>query len=372
MCTLLGVLSSCIEYFEPELSPDEDGMLVVNGSIRSNDMCVFVLSKTLKLGEKVPDPYVYGATVAVCGTDGKRYQAKAKGKNYEVPVGTLSPGNQYWLEIVLPDGTAYSSEPMTPIDAPAIAVRYSQDGQHSPVVLTVDTYPTDEPTYLSFNYDETWEAKTPLTPTHEYFPREKKIFVTSSPHTHGWGMSASTATVIEPTGKYVNNSIIGYELRVVSSTDTRIYMRYLFEARAEAVSKEEYEYEEARKKQTDEMGGLFTPQPTQLPSNIHSVNSSRKAIGYVGVRGKVARYSVLLTSADVEYNEVRKAETLYPGDISAAGYTNAMLYELDYSVLEYDAMVGGYVWISTWMVDCRHYSWKTQTETPPDNWPIIF
>lgn len=369
---LLGALSSCIEYFEPEIPADESAMLVVNGSIRSGEKSVFVLSRTVTLGEKVPDPYVHDATVAVCGTDGMRYKAKQNGNKYEVWVGRLASNEQYWVEIVTPDGTAYSSEPMSPVDAPDMVGHYSQLGKNSPVEFTIDTYPTDEPTYVSLNYDETWEVKTPYIPTHEYYPREKKIFATAKPHVRGWGMSESTATIIEPTSKYVNHSIKGYKIHEVSSYDTRIYLLYRIRMYVEAVSKEEYEYEEARRKQTDEMGGLFTPQPTQLPSNIHSVNSDRKAIGYVGVRGKISSYTIMLTRKEVEYNEVRKMEILSPGEIKKLGYNNAMLHDLDYSVLDFDVMANGYNWISTWAVDCRHYTWKTQTETMPDDWPDLY
>lgn len=40
------------------------------------------------------------------------------------------------------------------------------------------------------------------------------------------------------------------------------------------------------------MGGLFVPQPSELPSNIRCESSDKQAIGYVGVSLNVAEYRI--------------------------------------------------------------------------------
>ena len=65
-----------------------------------------------------------------------------------------------------------------------------------------------------------------------------------------------------------------------------------------AISKAEYEYELARRQASSEMGGLFTPLPSALPSNIHCLTSRKPVIGFIGCTLNVAKYRFFLNSYD--------------------------------------------------------------------------
>ena len=49
------------------------------------------------------------------------------------------------------------------------------------------------------------------------------------------------------------------------------------------------------------MGGLFVPQPSELPSNIRCESSNKQAIGYVGVSLNVAEYRIFISTDDIQY-----------------------------------------------------------------------
>ena len=65
-----------------------------------------------------------------------------------------------------------------------------------------------------------------------------------------------------------------------------------------AISKAEYEYELARRQAGSEMGGLFTPLPSALPTNIHCLTSSKHVIGFVGCSLNVSEYRFFLYAKD--------------------------------------------------------------------------
>ena len=65
-----------------------------------------------------------------------------------------------------------------------------------------------------------------------------------------------------------------------------------------AISKAEYEYELARLQASSEMGGLFTPLPSALPSNIRCLTSHKSVVGFVGCTLNVAKYRFFLNSYD--------------------------------------------------------------------------
>ena len=49
------------------------------------------------------------------------------------------------------------------------------------------------------------------------------------------------------------------------------------------------------------MGGLFTPQPTEFPTNITCSNPSCKAVGYVGCNMGVSMHQLYIPTEEVVY-----------------------------------------------------------------------
>ena len=49
------------------------------------------------------------------------------------------------------------------------------------------------------------------------------------------------------------------------------------------------------------MGGLFTPQPSELPTNVTCSDSKRKVIGYVGCNMGVAHHQLYIPEDKVAY-----------------------------------------------------------------------
>ena len=85
-----------------------------------------------------------------------------------------------------------------------------------------------------------------------------------------------------------------------------MYVRYSGLVHQRAISKGEYEYELARRQAGSEMGGLFTPQPSALPTNIHCLTSKKHVIGFVGCALNTSEYRFFLEPQD--YRIYRPAE----------------------------------------------------------------
>ncbi len=64
------MLSSCIEEYEADISADDSGLLVVEGTICAAQMNQFSLSLTKALNSPDTPQMVTGATVSVRGSDG--------------------------------------------------------------------------------------------------------------------------------------------------------------------------------------------------------------------------------------------------------------------------------------------------------------
>ena len=98
-------------------------------------------------------------------------------------------------------------------------------------------------------------------------------------------------------------------------SNERVYYRYSGLIHQRAISKAEYEYESARRQTSTEMGGLFTPLPSALPTNIHCLTSSKHVIGYVGCSLNTSEYRFFLKPKDYSIDHpYRKDARLWLND----------------------------------------------------------
>ena len=88
--------------------------------------------------------------------------------------------------------------------------------------------------------------------------------------------------MVGPSTNYDNQHIQRRKIYDIDRDNERVYYRYSGLVQQRAITKAEYEYEQARLQASSEMGGLFTPQPSALPTNIRCLTSSKHVIGYVG------------------------------------------------------------------------------------------
>lgn len=316
---IIGVtLSGCIEEFEADIPVEDSNLLVVEGTICAYGLNRFTLTRTRDIkASSFQTQMVAGAKVSVRGSDGSEYVAQqtydgsgymelgALG-SYACWIGTLNPDVEYSLHIEV-DGEVYESEPQKPLKSEKIAnVTGVQNTPYSNIDILVTTEApssVDEAKYYSWTYDETWEVLPDLTTNIYFDPDSMRIFnyCDSVPNPYperGWKDGRSSMTMIGASTNYERQQIQGLKMYEIASTDDRIAKRYSGLIHQRAISKAEYEYELARREASSEMGGLFTPQPSALPTNIHCLTSNKRAIGYIGCSLNTSDYRFYLNASD--------------------------------------------------------------------------
>lgn len=369
--TLLSCLFSCVDEYNAALPLNDQKLLVVEGNIVSDQLCTFYLTHTVPINDNHQDYRVSGADVKVCGTDGSTWNAKSRQTNqYQVNVGKLNNDVQYWLEIRLLDGTTYSTLPTTPSQAPEIRLTtYKNDQDPNPSMeVRLEVTDSRQPMHLRLSYQEWWEIKTPersqyVTAT-EWVGDHYETFLQN----HGYGTFTNKEDIFLNTEDFTDCHVRDFPVYSRVITSPKLSKLYYSQVTCQAVSEEEFRYEEARRKQSDEMGGLFTPQPGNLPSNIRCTsNSNCRALGFVGVRGSISKQSLWVSPEEIGWYEVRKYEikSAFPGS------KDDMLLQEDvnYRLWMIDRLTGEHYWTSTWRVDFTDSTWGGQTHIAPDFWP---
>ena len=304
LCLILGVcsLSSCIEEFEADLPAEDSDVLVVEGAICSGKMNKFILSRTQAIRSYESPRMVSGANVIVRGSDGSEIVAHEVDGYYACNIDALSPDVTYYLHIET-GGEVYESEPQKPIRTEKIEdVRGVQNTPTSDIdVLVTPAAPfeADHANYYSWTYDETWEVHANYS-THMYFDVETmtRVYKNNLFPEIGWKDATSSTIIVGGSPNYEGQHIQRLKMYDLSRDNERMYFRYSALVHQRAISKAEYEYELARRQAGSEMGGLFTPQPSSLPTNIRCLTSSKNVIGFVGCSLNTSEYRFFLNAED--------------------------------------------------------------------------
>ena len=305
-CTLSG----CVEEYEADISAEDTDLLVVEGTICSGKSNTFFLSRTQTIKTDDSPKRVTGAIVSVRGTDGSEYMAQETYESYSCKLGTLEPDVDYYLHIEC-DGEIYESTPQRPLRTEKIAdVRGVENTSENTIDVFMtpdDPFDPNQANYYSWTYDETWEVR-PEYKTSVYYDVDLRMPVEKLNQfpERGWRNSTNPTIMVGTSNSYEGQHIRNMKLYDISLDDSRISYRYSGLLHQRAISKAEYEYELARRQVSSEMGGLFTPLPSALPTNIHCLTSRKHVIGFVGCSLNTGEYRFFLDAADFS---IRRSST---------------------------------------------------------------
>ena len=386
LAAALGVatLTSCIdEYNELPEGVDSTHMLVVTGHIEPLRYCIFTLNHTVAFNEPGYLTYnrVPNAKIAVIGSNGDRfegYEYDQEKSQYCVPTGAFDPDVQYSLYVEAPGYGTFTSTPMKPLDAPAITgLTYERPRPDDVVDFLISTEDPGGHTYFLWEYDEYWEIYTPYTAYWEYivtkepdpWDRESKYegyfsYIAANKLTnHGWSKRLGVTGIITDNKDYGNGALQKFCLYQRHKDNVRFQTRYYTHVRQMAITPQEYEYRHMMQTQSSEMGGLFTPMPSELPSNIRCIDGDARAIGYVGVRGNVPEVDLYVNRRDVECHFYEAPATLPDSVVFESG--PGKLLERGYRLKDYDPTSGKQQWTQRWGIDCTDFHWNASLNRPP-------
>ena len=300
---LLFSLSGCIEEYKADIPSEDSDLLVVEGSICSSQVNKFILTRTVPVNSTYGYSTVWGAKVSVRGTDGSEYMTESAGAGYYLcQMGELNPDVEYYLHIEV-DGETYESEPQKPIRTEGIgevaAVQYTPESDIDILITPDAPYDPNKVNYYSWSYDETWEVHADYTTFIRF--DTKLMTMVFDPYQfpeRGWKNTSGSNIMVGSSLNYEGQHIRSLKLYDIGRSNERMFYRYSGLIHQRAISKAEYEYELARRQASTEMGGLFTPLPSALPTNIHCLTSDRHVIGFVGCSLNTSEHRFYLNRVD--------------------------------------------------------------------------
>jgi len=281
----------CKQEYIPQVKVTTTGLLVVEGFINSGPGPTTIrLSRSSDL-ENVTLKPEFSAQVNVEGEDGSNFPLFENGNGeYSNSQLTLFNGIQYRLHITTANGKDYVSD-YSPVQHTPVIDSISWQIENEGVQIYVNTHDDQNGAkYYRWTYSETWEFHSAFSSNLDYVRdpvTNNAIDLTTRADPDAiykcWKTQQSTNIMLGSSEKLTQNRIFN-PIRYIEPLGEEISVRYYIELTQYALSHDAYLFYQRIKKNTEQIGTLFDPQPSELSTNLHCLSGpAEQVIGFVEV-----------------------------------------------------------------------------------------
>jgi hypothetical protein len=279
---LLG-LAGCVEPYVPAVVDAPTSALVVDGFINGNGRTRIKLSRTTTLASTASPPVEKGAKLFLVDDTGVRYAftERASG-SYQSDSLQLNPARQYQLRITTAANSSYESDRVPLKVTPIIdKLNWQLDGTQLQLLANVRD-PSGKSRYYRWSFIETWEFNAAFRSYLEYDAKKDVIVGRTTPIYTCWRTERPSSIKQTSTAQLSQDALVDYSLLTLSTRAERVQVRYSVLVNQYVETPEEFAYNELLRKNTEAVGTVNDPLPTQLTGNVHRVDNSREPVlGFV-------------------------------------------------------------------------------------------
>jgi Domain of unknown function (DUF4249) len=298
---LLTLHGQCVDKYNSPYTSPSTGYLVVEGYISGNSPTRYTLSRTIPLPGDSAIPMETGASVQVEGNDNSVYPLTEQNTGNYGTTDTLplNTATQYRLRITTAAGEQFLSsyvpyEPTPPIDS----VNWIENSNG--VQIYVNTHdPANATRYYQWEYGETWAYESAEQSIVEYKSDTSPVAVISRPAADQiyrcWHADSSVNILINSTAKLAQDVVYRQPLVSIPSGSQQISILYSIFVRQYALTQDGYNFLSLMKSNTESLGTIFDPQPSQLKGNIQCLTSPNEpVVGYISA-GTVQQQRIFIS-----------------------------------------------------------------------------
>jgi Domain of unknown function (DUF4249) len=325
--------TGCREKFEPTITSLPNSFLVVEGVLNAGqEPTIIRLTRTFKLDQNATVETENNAQLTVEGNDNTVSSLFDVGSgNYVSGNLNLIAGNEYRLRIKTTDGKEYLSDFTKAKITPAIdSISWKRDDKGVHIYANTSD-PTNTSRYYRWEYDETWEIRSQYAPDVIYengtirnrvYPQEDVSIC--------WKNYSSTSIFLASSIRLQSDIISEEPLVFIPFSDEKLFFRYSILVRQYALEPDAYNFFDLLKKNSENIGSLFNPQPSEIKGNIHCLtNPDEFVVGFV-TASSVAEKRIFISFDQVPpWPNPNRCETTKvsnnPDDIRFAAQTLALV-----------------------------------------------
>jgi hypothetical protein len=286
---LLGfVFSACKEPFVPFKDPNTEKILVVDGFIDTGGGETTIrLTQTADMMGPVTYNYVPSATLKIEGEDGTTITAITNAAGVAVFSTKINNQTQrYKLSIATQSGRKYSTNFLDNIKAPKLdSIGYKIEALGIQLYLNTDDK-ANNTRYYGWSYEETYEIEA-------IKPKYQPLAMIC------WANNLPTEILAGSSIKLSDNRITGFPLTFIKGNSIKLNKMYSINVSQYGLTEKAYNYLVNIKKNTEKIGSIFDPQPSETIGNIRcDSDPSEPVIGFINC-GTVSQKRIFIRKRDI-------------------------------------------------------------------------
>jgi hypothetical protein len=369
LCILF--IAGCKVPYDQPVKSSNSHYLVVEGYLNANGKTNIKLSRTRNISWGDTAGYIneINAKVIIEDNQNNVYPLNETGDGNYTGDYFLTSYNNYRLQIITSDQREYLSDFISPKISPTIqnVGWIFKDGG---VQIYLDTEdPNNKTRYYRWSYIETSEFHSQYFSNIKYNKADTSVIGRTQPVFVCYRERNASTILLGSSAKLSEDVIHEAPILYIPNHDRRISVLYSIFVTQYALDSSAYNYWNAMKSNTENVGSIFDPQPNQTMGNIHSVSdSTEKVIGYIGA-GTTDSKRIFISNSEMpaDWNQMPNCtEYEVPNNIDSF-----LLYFAGNSFIPYlkdstpSGAVKGYFSASGTCVDCT----LTGTLVKPPFWP---
>jgi hypothetical protein len=256
----------------------------VDGFINSGpDSTIFRLSRSVNFGDTASYDAELQAQVLILGSAGDSYLLVELGNGEYAASGLiLNSTETYQVKITTSNGERYESEPVPLKPSPPIdSLHWQTDSTGISIYLNTHD-PMNSTRYYQWNFTQTWEHRAQFQSYLAYVDGQLVSRDSSTQILRCWTSNQNTNILISTSAGLGQDIVSEFPLVSIDQGSEELSFLYSIQVTQNALTANGYTYWLTLKSNTEQLGGLFSPLPSELTGNLHCLsNPSEPVLGYV-------------------------------------------------------------------------------------------
>ncbi len=295
------MLSGCVQQYNPPIRKLSINYLIVDGIIvNGQDSTVINLSRTQNITDSAFTPLAEtGAICTIIGQYRDSYTlSEQPGGRYVISSLNLNNSESYQLQIVTTNGQKFLTDPFPVRQTPPVdSIHWQSNGQVISYYMNTHD-PANNTKYYRWQYVATWQYHS-IYPSELIYQNGMLSIRTPDQQVYNCWDSVQSTDILVGTSAGLSSDVI-YEHPLFSDSlmvlvypvniqlilpeiSQKYSVQYSVLVNQYAITEAAYNYWTNLRLNTEELGGLFSPEPSsQVSGNIHCItDTTQPVIGYI-------------------------------------------------------------------------------------------
>lgn len=349
----LALIVGCVKPFDTPRITADNTLLVVDGILNGDSTTTITLTRTRSLSDTTAPAAEKDAQLSLLPESGGEYVFLNAGDgSFRLENTPLQTGSKYKLHIKTSNGKEYFSDAVQMQRTPPIDSL--QWDQHDDIFIYVNTHdPQNSTRYYRWDFTETSEYHTAYD-SHLDFQNGQVVFIQPADYRYTCYKTFNSTNIEIGTSAALASDVITHQqINRIPNDNTKISVRYSILVRQNALTADAYKYWKTLKQNSEQVGGLFDPQPSQLHGNIHCVNNPNEdVLGYISGSSVSTARLFIRNNELTDRKEIQEEVECRPTVVSNPDSLAILMQQQPY-LPAYFQGAGTLVIAPAYCVDCR-------------------